>query len=110
MENMKKRFIIPLLLLLPLTMGAIPLSQSDFLAAPSMTNAAFDETPEPFILPTSVSPVLPCDPSAVHGLYFYKTDCPHCIAVLDEIIYPYQSEYGSDLHLRLVNIDYADNY
>ncbi len=53
---------------------------------------------------------LPCDPSAVHGLYFYSTDCPHCMVVMDEVLLPLQDEFGTKLDIRLVEIDYADNY
>lgn len=53
---------------------------------------------------------LPCDPSAVHGLYFYSTDCEHCMAVLEEVLLPMQDEFGTKLDIRLVEIDYADNY
>jgi len=53
---------------------------------------------------------MPCDPSAVHGLYFYSTDCPHCMEVLNQLLHPMQDEFGTKLDIRLVEIDYAENY
>mgnify|MGYP002681940393 FL=1 len=46
----------------------------------------------------------------VHGLYFYSTDCTHCMAVLDEVITPLQVELGDRLDLRLVEINTPENY
>jgi len=67
-------------------------------------------TPVP-LTPDGIQPgTLPCDPSQVHGLYFYSQDCPHCMAVLEDLIYPMQNELGTKLHIRLIEIDYADNY
>jgi len=67
-------------------------------------------TPIP-IGPGAIQPgTLPCDPDQVHGLYFYSQDCEHCMAVLNDLIYPLQNELGTKLHIRLVEIDYADNY
>ena len=72
--------------------------------------AAQKPTPIP-IGPSIIQPgTLPCDPTAVHGLYFYSTDCPHCMTVLNDLVYPLQNELGTKLHIRLVEIDYADNY
>jgi len=73
-------------------------------------NFAFEDTPQPFALPTLFPSGLPCDPDAVHGLYFYSTDCPHCMAIIDEVILPMQEEFGSKQDIRLVEIDYANNY
>lgn len=67
-------------------------------------------TPLPFQPPSVEAGTLPCDPTAVHGLYFYSTDCPHCMIVLDEVLLPMQDEFGTRLDIRLVEIDYADNY
>jgi len=67
-------------------------------------------TPQPLGLPTPMGHDLPCDPDAVHGLYFYSTDCPHCMEVLEDLIRPLQQEFGSKLDLRLVEISYASNY
>ena len=69
-----------------------------------------DPTPVPLNLNGINSGTLPCDPSQVHGLYFYSEDCSHCMVVLNEVIYPMQNVLGTKLHIRLVEIDYADNY
>ncbi|MCD6576662.1 MAG: cytochrome c biogenesis protein CcdA [Anaerolineaceae bacterium] len=71
---------------------------------------AQDPTPIP-IGPNIIQPgTLPCDPSQVHGLYFYSKDCPHCMAVLNDLLLPMQNELGTKLHIRLVEIDYPENY
>jgi len=67
-------------------------------------------TPIP-IIPGVIQPgTLPCDPSQVHGLYFYSVNCPHCIVVLNDLLLPMQNELGTKLHIRLIEIDYAENY
>jgi len=69
-----------------------------------------DPTPIP-IGPSLIQPgTLPCDPTAVHLLYFYSTDCPHCMIVLEELVHPMEYEFGTKFHVTLVEIDYADNY
>ena len=107
---MIKRAFIPLLFCVPLLFGFIPASQVDSTTRAGEDVFLFDETPQPFNLPTAISTELPCSAEAVHGLFFYRTDCPHCAATLDEVINPLEEELGTDLDIRLVNIDYADNY
>jgi len=71
---------------------------------------AQNPTPIPFG-PVVIQPgTLPCDPSQVHGLYFYSVNCPHCMVVLNDLLLPMQNELGTKLHIRLVEIDYAENY
>ena len=71
---------------------------------------AQNPTPIP-IGPVGIQPgTLPCDPSQVHGLYFYSVDCPHCMVVLNDLLLPMQNELGTKLHIRLIEIDYAENY
>ncbi len=72
--------------------------------------AADDPVPTPAQPSLIEAGTLPCDPSAVHGLYFYSTDCPHCMATLSSVLLPMQNEFGTRLDIRLVEIDYADNY
>jgi len=76
------------------------------------TNPITSQNPTPIpIGPGMIQPgTLPCDPDQVHGLYFYSQDCEHCMAVLNDLIYPLQNELGTKLHIRLVEIDYAQNY
>ena len=99
----KNRFLAGLILL-----GAWLVSASVFFQP-----ASFDEpTPVP-LQPSTLgieAGTLPCDPSAVHGLYFYSQDCPHCMEVLNDLLLPMQAEFGTKLDIRLVEIDYADNY
>jgi len=73
---------------------------------------ALSQQPTPFPLsPDLIQPgTLPCDPSAVHGLYFYSTDCPHCMEVLDDLLLPMHEEFGTRLDIRLVEIRYPENY
>ena len=101
---MRKNIVLARLIIL----GAWLVSASSFFQP-----ASFDEpTPIP-LQPNSLgieAGTLPCDPSAVHGLYFYSRDCPHCEEVLNELLLPMQDEFGTKLDIRLVEIDYADNY
>ena len=101
---MRKNLILAGLILL----GAWLVSASVFFQP-----ASFDEpTPVP-LQPSTLgieAGTLPCDPSAVHGLYFYSQDCPHCMEVLNDLLLPMQAEFGTKLDIRLVEIDYADNY
>lgn len=46
----------------------------------------------------------------VVALYFYANDCPHCIAILNEVIYPLEEENQNQLEVRLLNIDYPEYY
>lgn len=93
--------------------GLIMLSAWLVSASSFFQPASFDEpTPIP-LQPDSLgieAGTLPCDPSAVHGLYFYSQDCPHCEEVLNDLLLPMQDEFGTKLDIRLVEIDYADNY
>ena len=109
---MIKRILLPLILCVPLLLGFIPYAQVNSTTPTSMNVDAslFDETPQPVILPTAISTGLPCSPQAVHGLFFYRTDCPHCAEIINEVLNPLEEELGADLDIRLVNIDYADNY
>lgn len=42
------------------------------------------------------------DQTVVRLVYFYRDDCPHCIAVLNEVLLPLQAEYGQRLEMKLV--------
>jgi len=106
---MQKRILIPILILMPFLMGFLP-SSSVNMQSVSALDVSFDDPPDPIVLPTAISPELPCNPEAVHAVYFYRTDCPHCNTTLDEVIYPLEAELGADLDIRLANIDYAVNY
>ncbi len=47
---------------------------------------------------------------AVHVLYFYANDCPHCIEILEEVLIPLQEKHGDLLDLRLLEISIPDYY
>jgi cytochrome c biogenesis protein CcdA len=72
----------------------------------------FAQSPTPIpIRPGIIQPgTLPCDPSQVHGLYFYSVNCPHCFLILNDLLLPMENELGTKLHIRLIEIDYAENY
>ncbi len=64
---------------------------------------------------TPVGPVAPQNEKvsvegAVQVLYFYANDCPHCLAIIDEVISPMQAELGNLLDIRLLNISKPDYY
>lgn len=95
-------------LLLLISAGTAAGSAGSFASDPVLLQ---DPTPIPIGPSIDIQPgTLPCDPSAVHGLYFYSSDCPHCMAVLEELIRPMQNEFGTKLDIRLIEIDYPDNY
>lgn len=47
---------------------------------------------------------------AVHVLYFYSPDCPHCQAVQEEVLAPLQTRYGARFDLRKLEIGVPSNY
>jgi hypothetical protein len=81
------------------------------IASQTGPRTAQDPTPIPIEPSLNIEAgTLPCDPSAVHGLYFYSTDCSHCMEIMDDLLLPMQDEFGTKLDIRLVEISYADNY
>ena len=108
---MRKSIKIFLVLLVNLLfLGAAVTAPGSISSSYSFPQLTQKPTPIP-ISPDSILPgTLPCDPSQVHGLYFYSVDCPHCMVVLNELLLPMQDELGTKLHIRLVEIDYAENY
>ena len=104
----KKHLMAGLMILtacLALAFGSLPTGVEE-----NRIVAADNPTPIP-IQPSLIEDgTLPCDPSAVHGLYFYSNNCEHCMTVLEEIVLPMQDEFGTKMDIRLVEIDYADNY
>ena len=63
---------------------------------------------------TPVGPASPKKETGVEGsvqaLYFYANDCPHCLAIIDEVISPMQAELGDALDIRLLNISKPEYY
>lgn len=68
--------------------------------------------------PQELTPVGPSQPQgtrsaiegAVHVLYFYANDCPHCIEIIDETLLPLKEEHGDLLDLRLLEISIPEYY
>lgn len=46
----------------------------------------------------------------VRMVYFYSNDCPHCIAIIDEVLTPLQVEYGDRMQIKKVEISKPANY
>ena len=47
---------------------------------------------------------------AVRMVYFYSNDCPHCLAIIDEVLTSLQVENGDRLQLKKVEISDAAGY
>jgi cytochrome c biogenesis protein CcdA/glutaredoxin len=52
----------------------------------------------------------PLKEGAVGAYYFYANDCPHCIAMLEDLILPLSAEYGDKLDVRLLEIGKPEYY
>ena len=81
----------------------------------SLQSVYADTSPSPVQQLTPAGPQLPAQnepevEGAVHALYFYANDCPHCIDVLDTLIRSLQSEYGDLLDIRLLEIGIPEYY
>jgi cytochrome c biogenesis protein CcdA len=106
-KSIKIFFFFPLILMILTAAVIAPETISVDNPTPAL---AQDPTPIP-VGPGSIElGTLPCDPSQVHGLYFYSVDCPHCMVILNDLLLPMQNELGTKLYIRLVEIDYAENY
>jgi len=46
----------------------------------------------------------------VRMVYFYATDCAHCIAIINEVLTPLQAEYSGQMEIKLVEISDPTNY
>ncbi|MBC7248705.1 MAG: hypothetical protein H5T62_00335 [Anaerolineae bacterium] len=55
-------------------------------------------------------PAVQADGPVVRLLFFYSEDCPHCRAVMDEVLPPLQTKYGEQLEIRFIEISTAENY
>ena len=54
------------------------------------------------LLSLGAGPVRAQEDSVVRMVFFYRDDCPHCIAVIDEMLRPLQAEYGDRLEIKMV--------
>jgi thiol-disulfide isomerase/thioredoxin len=46
----------------------------------------------------------------VRMVYFTAADCPHCRAVVNEVLTPLQAEYGEQMQIKMVEISDSANY
>jgi cytochrome c biogenesis protein CcdA/glutaredoxin len=98
-----------------------------FLAILCLAVSTFTATAEPLTYQDEISPfppekyqTTPAAPlagpgldtatNAVHLLYFYAEDCPHCKAIHQEILTPLKQTYGIQFDLHLLNIADPKNY
>jgi len=94
---------------------ALILSLTAGLGLFSLQSAYADTSPSPAQQLTPAGPQLPSQSQpdvegAVHALYFYANDCPHCIDVLETLIRSLQLEYGELLDIRLLEIGIPEYY
>ena len=50
------------------------------------------------------------DGPIVRMVYFTSVDCPHCAAVVDEVLDPLQEQYGDQVQIKVVEISDPANY
>jgi cytochrome c biogenesis protein CcdA/thiol-disulfide isomerase/thioredoxin len=50
------------------------------------------------------------DGTVVRMVYFTAEDCPHCNAIINEVLTPLQDEYGDQLQIKVVEISDPANY
>jgi len=43
-------------------------------------------------------------------VYFYSTDCPHCMTIVENVLAPLQADYGQQLQVKMVEISEPDKY
>ena len=43
-------------------------------------------------------------------VYFYSTDCPHCMTIIEELLTPLQASYGTQLEIKMVEISEPEYY
>lgn len=46
----------------------------------------------------------------VQVLFFYSDTCSHCLAIIDDIVKPLQTEYPTDVNFRLLELGERTNY
>ena len=46
----------------------------------------------------------------VRMVYFTANDCPHCAAVVNEVLNPLQAEYGDQMQIKVIEISEPANY
>ena len=43
-------------------------------------------------------------------VYFYADDCPHCIAIINDLLQPLQDQYGDGLEIKMIEISAPEQY
>ena len=104
--TLKRPFAFTLALIISLLGGLLVMLTQTALANPENS---------PAVQLTPIGPDLPSQngsevEGAVHALYFYANNCPHCILVLEELIIPMQEAYGDLLDIRLLEIGNPEYY
>jgi cytochrome c biogenesis protein CcdA/glutaredoxin len=49
-------------------------------------------------------------PAVVRLVYFYATSCPHCQAIIDEVLDPLQAQHGAQLEMKRLDIGAPASY
>jgi len=105
---MKRSFALTFSLVLAL-IGIILLSSVKLAYADIPENPLQQLTPSGPQMPGSKT-AEPLPDGAVGAYYFYANDCPHCIAMLEDLILPKVDEYNGLLDVRLLEIGLPEYY
>ncbi|MDY6868589.1 MAG: hypothetical protein SVT56_11945 [Chloroflexota bacterium] len=99
---MKRSIAFSLAIVLSLLGGLLFISVQNVFAT---TEPPQELTP---VGPSQSQETQPIVEGAVHTLYFYANDCPHCIEVIEEVLLPLKEKHGDLLDLRLLEISILD--
>ncbi len=78
--------------------------------APTPTPAVMpSSTPAPTATPSSTSTPATSGP-VVRMVYFTSAECPHCRAIISEVLSPLQAEHGDHVQIKVVEISDPANY
>ncbi len=47
---------------------------------------------------------------AVRIVYFYAEDCPHCVAIVNDLLQPLKEQYGDSFEVKMVEISSPEQY
>jgi cytochrome c biogenesis protein CcdA/glutaredoxin len=101
---MKRSIAFSLAIVLSLLGGLLFISVQNVFAT---TEPPQELTP---VGPSQSQETQPIVEGAVHTLYFYANDCPHCIEVIEEVLLPLKEKHGDLLDLRLLEISIPEYY
>lgn len=60
--------------------------------------------------PSVSSSSQPSGDGVVRLVYFYAQDCPHCLAIIEELLRPLEEHYGQGLQVKMVEISTPEQY